>query len=95
MCIGVDLGGAGGQRLLGSNTEGGKICLSPLGFRASNTHLATRNPKFQTEIEPECGKDFFFGLNLNLGAKFRTKIELSSLTKLRENISPPRNLLNQ
>ena len=68
---------------------------SPLGFLASNTHLATRNLKFQTEMEPECGKDLFFGLHLNLGAKFRTEIKLLSLTKLCENISPPRNLLNQ
>ena len=66
-----------------------------LGFLASNTQLATRNPKFQTEIKPECGKSpLFFGLHLNLGRKFRTEIELS-LTKLRKNISPPRNLLNQ
>ena len=35
----------------------------------------------------------FFGLHLNLGAKFRTEIELLTLTKLRKNISPPRNLL--
>ena len=43
-----------------------------LGFLAStcNTHLATRNLKFQTEIEPECAKTLFFGLHLNLGAKF-------------------------
>ena len=46
-----------------------------LGFLASNTHLATRNPKFWTEIEPECGKNLFLGLHLNLGAKFRAKIE--------------------
>ena len=32
----------------------------PLGFLASNTHLATRNPKFWTEIDPKCGKDFFW-----------------------------------
>ena len=32
----------------------------PLSFLASNTHLATRNPKFRTEIKPEYGKDFFF-----------------------------------
>ena len=32
----------------------------PLRFLANNTHLATRNPKFQTEIEPECDEDFFF-----------------------------------
>ena len=38
---------------------------------------------------------FFFRHHLNLGAKFWTKIELLSLTKLRKNISLPRNLLNQ
>ena len=37
---------------------------------------------------------FFFGFHLNLGAKFRTDIELSSLIKLRKKFSPPRNLLN-
>ena len=67
----------------------------PFVFLASNTHLATRNLKFRTQIKPECGKDLFFGLHLNLGAKFRSEIELLSLTKLRKNISPPRNLLNQ
>ena len=66
----------------------------PLGFLASNTHLATRNLKLRTEIDPKCGKDFFFCLYLNLGAKFRTEIEILSLTKLLKNISPPRNLLN-
>ena len=67
----------------------------PLGFLASNTHLTTRNPKFRTEIEPECGEDFFFGLHVKLGAKLRTEIKLLSLTKLRKNISPPQNLFNQ
>ena len=46
----------------------------PLGFLASHTPLATRNSKFQTEKEPECSKDFFFVLQLNLGAKFRSEI---------------------
>ena len=32
----------------------------PLGFPASDTHLATRILKFQTEIDPECGKDLFW-----------------------------------
>ena len=65
-------------------------------FLASNTHLVTRNLKFRTEIEPECDKDLFFiGLHLNLGAKFRTKIELLSLTKLHKNIFSPQNLHNQ
>ena len=40
-------------------------------------------------------RPFFFGLFLNLGAKFRTKIKLLSLTKLRKKILPPRNLFNQ
>ena len=48
-----------------------------------NTHLATRNPKFWTEIEPECSEDLFFLLvftsDLNLEAKFRTEIGLLSL----------------
>ena len=35
----------------------------------------------------------FFGLHVNLGAKFQNEIELLSLTKLRKNISPRRNLL--
>ena len=68
----------------------------PLVFLASDTYLATRNLKFQTEIDSECGEDiFFFGLHLNFGAKFRTEIELLSLTKLRKNILPPQKLLNQ
>ena len=40
-------------------------------------------------------RPFFFGLHLTLGAKLRNKIELLSLTKLRRNISPPQNFLNQ
>ena len=40
-------------------------------------------------------RPFFGGLYLNLGAKVRTEIELLRLTKLRENISPHRNLLYQ
>ena len=51
--------------------------------------------KLWTEIEPERSKDPFVGLHLNLGAKFRTKIELLCSTKLCKKISPPRNLLNQ
>ena len=50
-------------------------------FLVSNTHLATRNLKFRTELEPEFGKDLFFGLHVNLGAKFQSKIELLDLTK--------------
>ena len=51
----------------------------PLDFLTSDTHLATRILKFRTEIDPECGKDFF-GLHLNLRTKFQTEIELLSLT---------------
>ena len=40
-------------------------------------------------------KTFFFGLYLNLGAKFRTEIELLSLNKLPKNILLPLNMLNQ
>ena len=70
--------------------KGAKYVWPPRFFLASNTHLATRNPIFQTEIEPECSeKPFFFSLHLNLGAKFRTEIELLSLTKHCKNISPP------
>ena len=37
----------------------------------------------------------FFGLHLNLEAKFRSEIALLSLTKLRKNIFPPQNLPTQ
>ena len=57
MSIGVDFGG---RSPLGSDTEGGKICLAPYSFLASNTLLAARNSKFWSEIEPECGKDLVF-----------------------------------
>ena len=42
-------------------------------------------------------KPFLFvgGLQMNLGAKFRTEIELLSLTTLHKTISPLRNLLNK
>ena len=66
--IGINFRGAGEQHPLGSNTEGGKNKSGPLGFLASNTHLATRNPKLRTEIEPKSGENLFFGLHLNLGA---------------------------
>ena len=67
----------------------------PLGILASNTHSGTRNSKFRSEIEPECGEDLFFCLHLKLGKKLRTEIKLLSLTKLRKNISPSRTLFNQ
>ena len=72
-------------------TEKKNLGLTPLVFWQV---IPTRNRKLQTEIDPKCSKDFFFGLHLNLGAKFWTEIELLSLTKLLKNISPPRNLLN-
>ena len=56
----------------------------PLGFLASNTHLATRNLKIRPEIKPECSEDLFFGFHLSSGAKFRTEIELLSSSKLRK-----------
>ena len=43
---------------LKSDTEGREMS-GPLSFLASNTHLATRNPKFGTEIGPEYGEDLF------------------------------------
>ena len=55
----------------------------PLGFLVRNIHLATRNSKFQTDIEPECDEDFF-SLHLNLGATFWNKIELLSWKRLGE-----------
>ena len=86
---GVDYGGAGAPS--GLTPKGVKYVWPP----RCNTHLATRNPKFWTEIDPKCSEDLFFGLHLNLGTKFRTEIELLSLTKLFKNILPPRNLRNQ
>ena len=67
----------------------------PHSFLASNAHFVLknkdviRNPKLRTEIEPECSKDPFFGLHLNLGTKFRTKIALlSSIKTLQKNFAP-------
>ena len=62
----------------------------PLGFLASNTHYATRNPKFRIEKNQNAAKAFFsfFSLHLNLGAKFWTEIELLSLTKLCQTFCP-------
>ena len=59
-----------------------------LGFLASNTHLASRNPKFRTEIEPKCGENPFFGLYQNFGAKIRTEIKLLSLTNFAKTFRP-------
>ena len=61
---------------------------SPLSFLASDFHLATRNPKFWTEMDPKCDKDLFWS-SPEFEAKFWTEIELLSLTKLLKNISPP------
>ena len=60
MTVGVDFRGAGGRCPLGSDNKGGEICLAPSFFLASNTHLATRNPKLRTEVEREYGEDLFF-----------------------------------
>ena len=91
----------GGRRPLGSNTEGGEINLAPSVFcfwQVTPTRQ-TQSPKFRIEIEtrmrqrPFCF--VFFGLHLNLRTKFRTEMELLSLTKLRKNISSIWNLLYQ
>ena len=55
----------GGWHPLVSDTEWGEICLAPLSFLASNTHLVRRNPKFWTEIEPECTENLFFYWSLS------------------------------
>ena len=58
-------------------------------FLASNTHLATRNPKFLTKIKLERGKDLFSWSSSEFGAKFRTEIALFSLTKLQKKYFAP------
>ena len=35
----------------------GQNMSGPLGSLASNAHFATKNPKFQIKIEPQCGED--------------------------------------
>ena len=73
----VDFEKARRRRPHGFDTEGGKISLAPSFFLASNTHLATRNPKFRTEIAPKCGVDFFWS-SPEFGGKianFRTAME--------------------
>ena len=59
----------------------------PHGFLASNTNLARlqkiRNSQMRENQNTAKIFFFFFGLNLNLGAKFRTEMELLSLIKLR------------
>ena len=57
--------------------------------------LTLKGAKYVWPNMSDCGKHLFFGLYLNLGAKFRTELELLSSTKLRKKVSPPRNLLNQ
>ena len=52
----------------------------PLGFLASNTHLATKNPKFRTEIERECSEDLFF---IWSSPEFRVKIPEWNKSSLR------------
>ena len=39
-------------------------------------------------LNKNAAKTLFFGLHLNLGAKFRTEIELLRLTKLRQKFRP-------
>ena len=52
-------GGLGCSAPLGLMLKGAKyVWLSQ--FFGNNTHLATRNPKFRTELDPEYGKDFFW-----------------------------------
>ena len=74
--IDVDFGGWGSDAPLCLTLKGQNMS-GCLGFLAStgNTHLATRNPKFQTEIEPQCGKDFFFWSLPEFGAKFWTEVD--------------------
>ena len=88
--IGIDF--EGGQRAVPLESDKrGQNMSGPLIFLAGNTDFATRNPKFWTEIEPECDQElffFFFG-------QFWTEIKFLSLTKLCKNISPPQKLFNQ
>ena len=58
--IGINFGGGPGAAPLGSDHRRGQNMSGPLGFLTSNTHLATRNPKFRNEIELDCDKDPFF-----------------------------------
>ena len=59
LSLGVDSRGTGGGAASGLTRKGAKY-IWPLGFLANNTQLATRNPKFRTEIEPECSENLFF-----------------------------------
>ena len=63
----------------------------------SSPEFGGKIQKFLPEIESVCDEHLFFGLHLNLGVKFRNEIELFSLilNQTLQNISPPRNLLNQ
>ena len=84
----------GGRRPLRLTLKGAKYIWPPQ-FSGKQHPLGNNKFEILTEIDPECSQDLFFGLHLNLGAKFRTEIELLSLTKLLKNILHPRNLLNQ
>ena len=94
-----------GRRSIGSDTEVGETRLAPSIFWQlirtwqqkiwSLPEFGGKFSKFPAEIEPVCSEDLFFGLHLNLGAKFRKEIQLFSLTKFHKNISPLSNLLNQ
>ena len=50
---------------------------------------------YTTSLQQKIFFLFVLALHLNLGAKFRTEIELFSVTKLRQNDSPYQTLLNQ
>ena len=64
----------------------------PLGFLASNAHLIHEVNRCKQEIRNSARRwnqiaaKTFFGLYLNLGAKFRTELELLSFTKLRKKV---------
>ena len=44
---------------------------APSGFWQVNTRLATRNPKFQTKIEPNVVKTFLFWFSTDFGGKIQ------------------------
>ena len=53
-------------------------------FFCSSPEFGGKILQFRAGIKPVCSKIRFFGLHLSLGGKFRTEIELLSLTKLRK-----------
>ena len=60
----------------------------PLGFLVSNTHLTIRNPKFRTEIEPECGEDLFFWSSPEFGAKNPDRNGIKFYQTLQKHFAP-------